>query len=117
MRAGLAAGEAKPPEGAPSLPLTAYAGRYRDVWYGDIVVSVKGKGLNIEFVPTPVFKSALEPWGTDTFRTRFPAGAGEDAVVSFAVADGKVTGIKMKALSPLADFSYDFHHLDFVPVR
>ncbi len=115
--AGLAAGEAKPPEGAPSLPLTAYAGRYRDVWYGDIIVAVKGKGLSIQFVPTPVFKSALEPWGTDTFRTRFPAGAGEDAVVSFAVADGKVTGIKMKALSPLADFSYDFHHLDFVPVR
>lgn len=115
--AGLAAGEAKPPEGAPSLPLAAYAGRYRDAWYGDIVVSIKGKGLHITFVPTPVFKSALEPWGTDTFRTRFPAGAGEDAVVSFAVADGKVTGIKMKALSPLADFSYDFHHLDFVPVR
>jgi CubicO group peptidase (beta-lactamase class C family) len=115
--AGLAAGEAKPPEGAPSLPLAAYAGRYRDAWYGDIVVSVKDKGLHVTFVPTPVFKSALEPWGTDTFRTRFPAGAGEDAVVSFAVTDGKVTGVKMKALSPLADFSYDFHHLDFVPVR
>lgn len=115
--AGLAAGEAKPPEGKPSLPLAAYAGRYRDAWYGDIVVTAKGKGLNIQFVPTPVFRSALEPWGTDTFRTRFPAGAGEDAVVSFAVADGRVTGVKMKTLSPLADFSYDFHHLDFVPVR
>lgn len=117
----MAAGEAKPPEGAPSLPLSAYAGRYRDAWYGDIVVSAKGRGkaerLHIAFVPTPAFKSALEPWGTDTFRTRFPAGAGEDAVVSFAVANGKVTGVKMKALSPLADFSYDFHHLDFVPVR
>lgn len=115
--AGLAAGEAKPPEGKPSLPLATYAGRYRDAWYGDIVVTAKGKGLNIQFVPTPVFRSALEPWGADTFRTRFPAGAGEDAVVSFAVADGRVTGVKMKALSPLADFSYDFHHLDFVPVR
>lgn len=119
--AGMAAGEAKPPEGKPSLPLAAYAGRYRDAWYGDIVIAVQGRGraarLHIEFVPTPVFKSALEPWGPDTFRTRFPAGAGEDAVVSFAVAGGKVTGIRMKALSPLADFSYDFHHLDFVPVR
>lgn len=119
--AGLAAGEARPPEGKPSLPLSAYAGRYRDAWYGDIVVTAKGRGqaarLHIDFVPTPVFKSALEPWGTDTFRTRFPAGAGEDAVVSFVVADGKVAGVKMKALSPLADFSYDFHHLDFVPVR
>ncbi|WP_447727237.1 serine hydrolase [Sphingomonas koreensis] len=119
--ASMGTGEAKPPEGAPSLPLSAYAGRYRDAWYGDIVVTTRGRGeaerLHIVFVPTPVFKSALEPWGTDAFRTRFPAGAGEDAVVSFAVADGKVTGIRMKALSPLADFSYDFHHLDFVPVR
>lgn len=118
---GLAAGEAKPPEGKPSLPLPAYAGRYRDIWYGDIIVTVTGRGkaaaLHIEFVPTAAFKSMLEPWGTDTFRTRFPVGAGEDAVVSFAVADGRVGGVKMKALSPLADFSYDFHHLDFVPVR
>ena len=30
--------------------------------------------------------------------------------------DGKVTGVTMKPLSPLADFSYDFQHLAFVPV-
>lgn len=114
--AAMAGGEAKPPEGGPSLPLSAYAGRYRDAWYGDILVSVKGRGLAIDFVPTPQFSSVLEPWGPDAFRTRMRAGAGEDAVVSFTVSDGKVTGVKMKALSPLADFSYDFHHLDFVPV-
>lgn len=106
-----------PPPGAPSLPLDAYAGRYRDPWYGDVVVSKRGKGLFIDFEPTKVFKSKLEPWGPDSFRTRFAKGAGEDAVVKFAVADGKVTGISMKALSPLADFSYDFQHLAFVPVR
>ncbi len=110
-------GAAKPPEGGPSLPLAAYAGRYRDAWYGDIVVRVKASGLHIAFVPTPQFSSALEPWGADSFRTRMMPGAGEDAVVRFAVKDGKVVGVKMKALSPLADFSYDFHHLDFVPVR
>ncbi|MBX3563365.1 MAG: serine hydrolase [Sphingomonas sp.] len=107
----------KAPAGGPSLALDAYAGRYRDPWYGDIVVSKRGKGLAIDFTPTPVFKSALEPWGPDTFRTHFPKGAGEDAVIKFAVVDGKVTGVSMKALSPLADFSYDFQHLAFVPVR
>ncbi|MES2987493.1 MAG: serine hydrolase [Pseudomonadota bacterium] len=106
-----------PPAGSVSLPLDAYAGRYRDPWYGDVVVSKRGAGLHIDFVPTAVFKSNLEPWGPDTFRTRFARGVGEDAVVKFAVADGKVTGISMKALSPLADFSYDFQHLAFVPVR
>jgi CubicO group peptidase (beta-lactamase class C family) len=115
--AAMATGEsAKPPAGKPSLPLASYVGRYRDAWYGDILVSVKRGRLRIEFAPTPQFASVLEPWGTDSFRTRMKPGAGEDAVVTFAVAEGKVTGVKMKALSPLADFSYDFHHLDFAPV-
>lgn len=79
-------------------------------------MSEKGGKLWIDFTPTPVFKSVLEPWGPDAFRTRFAKDAGEDAVVSFVVKDGKVSGVTMKALSPLADFSYDFHHLAFVPV-
>jgi CubicO group peptidase (beta-lactamase class C family) len=104
------------PAGGPSLPLRAYAGRYRDPWYGDIVVALKDNGLTIDFTHTAVFKSKLEPWGPDTFRTAFAPEAGEDAVVKFAVAGGKVTGVTMKALSPLADFSFDFQHLNFVPV-
>lgn len=105
------------PAGGPSLPLQAYAGRYRDPWYGDIVVSVKGDALAIEFTRTAAFKSGLESWGPDTFRTHFPPDAGEDAVVMFKVAGGKVTGVTMKPLSPLADFSFDYQHLNFVPVR
>jgi hypothetical protein len=104
------------PAGGPSLPLKAYAGRYRDPWYGDIVVVLRGDGLTIDFMPTAAFKGSLEPWGPDTFRTHFPPDAGEDAVVMFAVAGGKVTGVTMKPLSPLADFSFDFQHLNFVPV-
>lgn len=115
--AAMTAAQASPPKGGPSLPLAAYAGRYRDAWYGDIVVTVQGRALHIDFVPTAAFKSVLEPWGTDTFRTRFAAGTGEDAVVSFTIADGRVTGARMRAFSPLADFSYDFHHLDFVRVE
>lgn len=105
------------PAGGPSLPLSAYADRYRDPWYGDVVVKVKGDGLTIDFTHTAVFKSALTPWGPDTFRTNFPPDAGEDAVVMFKVAGDKVTGVTMKPLSPLADFSFDFQHLNFVPVR
>ena len=107
----------KPPPGGPSLPLDAYAGRYRDPWYGDVVVSREGDGLDIAFIPTPAFKSRLEPWGKDVFRTRFPPDAGEDALVSFVIDGGRVAQVLMKAFSPLADFSYDFHHLDFHPVR
>ncbi len=107
----------KAPAGGPSLPLDAYAGRYRDPWYGDIVVARTGQGLTIDFTRTLAFKSALEPWGPESFRTHFPEGVGEDAVVIFAVVDGKITGVTMRPLSPLADFSYDFQHLAFVPVK
>jgi CubicO group peptidase (beta-lactamase class C family) len=113
----VASGDVKPPPGGPSLPLSAYAGRYRDLWYGDIVVSERAGRLSIDFTRTPVFKGPLEPWGIDTFRTRWAKGAGEDAVVTFQVEGGRVTGIKMKALSPLADFSYDFHDLALTRVN
>ncbi len=106
----------KAPPGSPSLPLAAYEGRYRDPWYGDVVVSRKGDKLWIDFTPTPVFKSVLDPWGPDAFRTRFAKDTGEDAVVTFQIEGGKVTGVTMKPLSPLADFSYDYQHLAFVPV-
>lgn len=115
--AAVSGGIDKAPDGKASLPLKAYAGRYRDPWYGDVVVSEKSGKLSIDFVPTPVFKSGLDPWGPDSFRTRFAKDAGEDAVVRFVVKDGAVAGMTMKPLSPLADFSYDFQHLDFTPVR
>lgn len=99
------------PAGGPSLPLAAYAGRYRDAWYGDVDVALSNGVLRVRFVPTPGFESQLEPFGADSFRTHFPRGAGEDALLHFTLAGGVVTGITMRALSPLADFSFDYHHL------
>ncbi len=104
------------PEGRLSLPLARYAGTYLDPWYGEIKVGLVDGKLSLSFVPTPAFTSPLEPFGDDAFRTRFSRGVGEDAVVRFAVADGVVTGVTMRALSPLADFSFDYHHLNFTPV-
>jgi CubicO group peptidase (beta-lactamase class C family) len=110
-------GEVKAPAGGPSLALSPYAGRYRDPWYGDVTVTERGGRLWIDFTRTPVFKGPLEPWGPDAFRTRWAKGAGEDAVVTFAVENGRATAMRMKALSPLADFSYDFHDLALTRVE
>jgi CubicO group peptidase (beta-lactamase class C family) len=106
-----------PPEGGPTLALEAYAGRYRDPWYGDLLITLSGGVLSVDFTRTPAFKSALEPFGPDSFRTRFARGAGEDAVMSFGVDDGRVARLTLRALSPIADFSFDFHDLAFEPVR
>lgn len=117
VRALVGDGDFTAPNGQPALPLERYAGRYRDPWYGDLLIAWNGEHLTIDFTRTAVLQSRLDPFGTDAFRTRFPRGAGEDAVVSFAIENGAVAGITVKALSPLADFSFDYHDLNFVPVE
>jgi CubicO group peptidase (beta-lactamase class C family) len=116
VTAAVGTGDFKAPPGRPSLPLERYTGRYRDPWYGDIVVARDRTRLSIDFTHTPALKGALEVFGADTFRTHFPRGAGEDAVINFSIADGHVTGLTLKALSPLADFSFDYQDLAPVPV-
>lgn len=98
-----------------SLPLSGYAGVYRDPWYGTVTVSEKDKGLWIRFDRTPGMEGALEAVGDDTFRTRWTDRSIEDAYVTFAIKDKRITGVSMKAVSPLADFSFDYHDLAFVP--
>jgi hypothetical protein len=58
----------------------------------------------------------LEPWRGDTFRTHWRLAGIEDAFVTFAFRpDGRVRDMTMKAVSPLADFSFDYQDLLFTP--
>jgi CubicO group peptidase (beta-lactamase class C family) len=114
----LAASTAPPPGGAkgPSLELARYAGRYRDAWYGLVTIENTPSGLAIRFEHTPAFKSQLEHVRYDTFRTRWADRSLEDTYVTFALKpDGSIERMTMQAVSPLADFSFDFHDLLFVP--
>ena len=109
---------ASPAQSGPSLALARYAGRYRDPWYGDVVIGSDGKGLTIDFTSTPRMAGRLDHWQYDSFVTRFDDPAIEPAYVTFALdADGKVTGVTMKAVSKIADFSWDYHDLDLKPVE
>ena len=95
-----------------------YAGRYRDAWYGTVTIERDGEGLKISFDRTPSMKGKLEHVRYDTFRTRWTDRNVEDAYVTFALnADGSIERMRMKAISPLADFSYDYQDLMFVPER
>jgi hypothetical protein len=52
----------------------------------------------------------------DTFRTRFADRNLEDAYLTFALKpDGTIDQIRLKAVSPLADFSFNYHDLLFRP--
>jgi len=108
---------AAPAAAGPSLPLAGYAGTYADPWYGNIEVRAGGGTLTIDFKSTPRMGGALEHFQYDTFVTRFDDKTIEPAYVTFSLdADGKVERVTMKPVSPLADFSYDYHDLLFTPV-
>jgi hypothetical protein len=100
----------------PSLPLENYAGNYTDPWYGPVSITLEDGNLVLDFLQTPGMAGVLEHWQYDTFRTNWTDKTIEPAYVAFALdADGKVERITMKAVSPLADFSYDYHDLSFTP--
>jgi CubicO group peptidase (beta-lactamase class C family) len=111
------AAAASRPESKPSLPLPAYAGRYTDVWYGPIEITEDSGALAIDFLQTPGMRAKLEHWAYDTFVARWQDPLTEPAYVTFSLdAGGQPERITMKAVSPVADFSYDYHHLEFRPV-
>ena len=111
-------GAATHPERGPSLPLSGYVGVYRDPWYGTATIS-KGHGgaLEISFDRSPGMHGTLEHVQYDTFRTHWAMPDVEDAYVTFALEpDGGIERMTMKAVSPVADFSWDYQDLRFVPV-
>jgi CubicO group peptidase (beta-lactamase class C family) len=118
--AGLAALRTRtenPAKSRPSMALAGYAGRYNDPWYGTITVSEDRGQLRVAFPDRPEMVARLEHHRYDTFRTVFADKGIEPAFVTFALnAEGKVDRITMKAVSPLADFSWDYHDLLFTPV-
>jgi CubicO group peptidase (beta-lactamase class C family) len=101
-------------ESKPTLALEAYAGTYRDPWYGDVFVELDGDRLVMRFGRTELLTGELEHFQYDTFVARWEdRSLFGDAYASFSInAEGEVESVKMKALSPDADFSFDFHHLD-----
>ncbi len=108
------------PERGPSLPLSGYAGVYRDPWYGTATISEGKNGeaaLSISLDRSPGLHGTLEHVQYDTFRTHWAMPDVEDAYVSFALKpDGSIDQVTMKAVSPNADFSWDYQDLRFTPV-
>ena len=110
--------EKRPAKSRPSLPPAGYAGRYNDPWYGTITIREDEGRLTVDFPDRPAMKARLDHWQYDTFRTVFADKSIEPAYVTFSLdAEGKVDRITMKAISPLADFSWDYHDLLFAPVK
>jgi CubicO group peptidase (beta-lactamase class C family) len=102
-------------QSTPSLALEAYTGTYRDPWYGDVSISLtNARQLWFQSARNPPLKGPLEHFQHDTFVARWQdRRLSADAYVTFTLAPGgHIERIRMQAVSPATDFSYDFHDLD-----
>lgn len=82
----------------PHLPLAAYAGTYRDPWFGDLVVRFANGGLYAEAPMAPRLAGPLRHVGADSFRADWRSNGTPDALISFQVdANEKVTGAAIAA--------------------
>jgi len=109
---------ARAADSKPSLPLEKYAGVYDDAWYGPITIRMDNGGLVITFDHTPTMIGDLQHWQHDTFKAHWRVRTIEDAFVTFALnPDGTIDSARLAAVSPLADFSFDYQDLLLKPHR
>lgn len=102
----------------PSLPLEKYVGEYSDPWYGKITIRQESTGLVIALDRTSKGVGDLQHWQYDTFKAHWRDRTVEDAFVTFTLKpDGSIDHCTMAAVSPLADFSFDYQDLYLTPVK
>jgi CubicO group peptidase (beta-lactamase class C family) len=97
-----------------SVDFNNYAGTYKDDWFGDVTISVKNGKWWFDAKRSPKLTGELHYLKGNTFIVKWKERSYDaDSFVTFQLDEsGKGTRIKMKAISPLTDFSYDFHDLD-----
>jgi CubicO group peptidase (beta-lactamase class C family) len=90
-------------------------GRYADPWFGDVLISDKGNKLWLASVRSPRLQGEMFHYKGNTYIVKWKDRSFDaDAFVTFSRdEDGMASGMKWKAISPLTDFSFDFHDLDF----
>lgn len=88
-------------------------GTYQDDWYGKVSIEKRDKELWLIFARTPALQGPIRYLHGNTFRVKWQdRSLNADAYLTFQLnPEGKIEGFDMKAISPLTDFSYDFHHL------
>lgn len=91
-----------------------FAGTYSDKWFGDVVLSVNSGTLHFRSARSPKLSGTMHYYKGNTFVVRwFDRSMDADAFMTFSLGhDGRPASAEMKAISPLTDFSYDFHDLD-----
>lgn len=91
-----------------------FLGTYTDPWFGDVEVMQSGKNYRIASKTSPRLKGDLIPYTNNTFIAKWDDRSYDaDAFVIFTFDEnGKAISAKMKPISDITDFSFDFEDLD-----
>jgi len=100
---------------APKADINDFVGTYTDKWFGDIVISVKSGKPWFDSKRSPKLSGEIFSYKGNTFIVKWnDRSMDADAYLQFDLdTSGKASGLKMNAISPSTDFSFDFQDLDF----
>lgn len=91
-----------------------FTGNYTDPWFGGIIISEAEGRLRFNAVRSPRLRGDMFHYTGNTFIVRWDDRTFDaDAFAIFSLdREGRPESITMEAISPLTDFSYDFHDLN-----
>ncbi len=94
---------------------TGYLGTYADSWFGDVMITNLNGKMHFQAKNSPKLRGDMTYYKGNTFIVKwYDRSLDADAFVNFTLNnEGKPSGFKIAAISPLTDFSFDFQDLDF----
>jgi len=101
------------------IEITPFLGTYKDNWFGEVTISLKGNKVWFESKRSPKISGELFHYKGNTMIAKWTDRTMEaDAYVIFNLDyQGIASGFTMRWVSPATDFSYDFHDLDFYKIK
>lgn len=100
---------------AVKLDNSLFTGTYHDKWFGDVEIAMKNGKLWFTSKRSFLLNGEMFPYKGNTFIVKWgDRSLDADAYVMFDLdSQGKGSGFRMNAISPLTDFSFDFQDLEF----
>lgn len=102
------------------LELNNFLGTFEDAWFGNVEIYEDGNQLWFRSHRSPKLKGQMLYYKANTFVVKWNDSSliDADAFVMFGLdEEGKALNIKMKGISPLIDFSFDFQDLNLTRVN
>ena len=96
-----------------------YTGTFRDEWFGEVNITEKDGKLFFQSVRSQKLRGQMHYYKGNTYVAKWmDRSMDADAFIMFDLDEnGKAIRMRMKPISPMTDFSFDFQDLDFKRVK